>query len=70
MNLDNITSVTGGSVTAMLLSVQTLSISSSVTVAVYGAIGGITGWAGKEVIKWVYYSLRKKIKHARSKKKK
>jgi hypothetical protein len=57
MNLDNITSVGGGGITAMVLTVNTLSIYNAGVVLLYGAIGGLGGWLAKELAKYI----RKKV---------
>jgi len=61
MNLDNFSAIGGGSATAMLLTVQTLSVSNSLTVAVYGAIGGLAGWVAKESFKWMVQKCKDSI---------
>jgi hypothetical protein len=61
MNLDNFSAIGGGSVTAMILTVQTISVTNSLTVAFYGAVGGLAGWIAKEVFKWFVCKCKSKL---------
>jgi len=61
MNLDNFSAIGGGSITAMLLTVQTITVYNSLTVALYGAIGGLAGWIAKESFKWFVCKCKSKL---------
>jgi GTPase involved in cell partitioning and DNA repair len=55
---DNVVSISSGSLTTMILAIQSMPLEQLWLLGVYGVVGGAAGWIGKEGLKLLIHFIR------------